>query len=102
MSEISIGGDQRPLGDVDANWIIEQINGRRRMGEVVCVAVAIRTDGADIRLTTPACVTGQGGGRAPLPREREILDIWRELGLDENDFSAGNVVAFVKRVRKYL
>lgn len=102
MSVISIGADRRPLEEADPQWISQEIQGRRNDGQDVCVVVRIEADGLNVTLSTPACAKGGGGGRVPTQRERAILDLWRELGLDESNFTPGAVIAFLKRLRNLM
>lgn len=94
---ITIGSETRDIEDADAAWITQQINRRRNDGQLVCVQVKFNEPSLNLCLATPTCGGGPGG-RAPYPHEREILDLWHELRLDTRDFSAGNVVAFVKQI----
>ena len=102
MRTIKIGNDERSLGQADAQWITQEINGRRQSGAAVCVIVAIKTDDLDLRLSTPACGGAGGGGRQPTNREQAVLDLWRKHKLNDSDFSPGGVVAFVKQVSQFL
>lgn len=103
MNTISIGSESRPLEQADAEWITQQINGRRKEGQPVCVRVVIHTAQLNLSYATPAFPsTGRGGGRPPTAREREILDLWAKHGLNEGDFAPGNVVAFVKQVLRLI
>lgn len=101
MSTIRIGTDERDLRDADPQWITQEIQGRRKDGLRVCVVVQIRTADISMTLATPGC-GGAGGGRPPNRREREVFELWEELGLDEQGFEPGKVVAFVKRVIRLL
>lgn len=101
MSTIRIGTDERDLRDADPQWITQEIQGRRKDGQSVCVVIQIRTSDLSMTLATPGC-GGGGGGRLPNRREREVFDLWEELGLGEMGFDPGRVVAFVKRVSRYL
>ncbi len=56
--------------------------------------------GLKIHLATPDCARSVGGFREPTENEREVLDLWKKLGLDKPDFSPGNVVGFLKRFRR--
>lgn len=100
MVKIKIGGEERNIENVEANWINQQINRRREDGQQVCVQVRIRTDSFDLTLATPTC--GGRGGRTPQPHEQEIFDLWKKRGLNESDFTGGNLVAFIKQLRKLL
>lgn len=102
MSTITIGSETRPLAEADAEWIVRQINGRRRDVGHVCVTVSLAVSGVNIGLATPACNSGGGSIRTLNPLEREIVELWKKLGLNGDDFSPGNVVAFVKQVSQRL
>jgi hypothetical protein len=103
MSSIRIGADERRLAEADAHWITQEINARRRDGNSVCVVVTISTDELNLHLATPSCSGGGGGGgRPPTAREKAILDLWSQRGLSESMFQAGDVIAFVQQVQRYL
>jgi hypothetical protein len=97
---ISFGTIHRVNDDITAAWIVEQQRARERDGVPVCAIVRIQGVGVDVTLTVGRCGTGSGGGRAPNPREREIIDLWRQLHLDGVEFSPGNLQAFVKRASR--
>lgn len=101
MNTISIGNDTRPLDQADPEWITQEIIQRRKDGLSVCVRIQIRTDDLGMTLSTPAC-GGGGGGRPPTSRERELLDLWNKHGLNEEGFSPGSVVAFVKQALRLI
>ena len=102
MVMIRIGSDTRRLEDVDESWITQQVNNRRNEGLPICLEVTIRTGSLDMKLATPACGPGASGGRAPRPDEAEIFQLWNKLQLGSDDFSGGNVVAFIKQLRRLL
>lgn len=102
MSTIRIGSDERNLPDADSQWITHEIHARRADGQSVCVIVTIVTDELNLRLATPSYDSRGGGGRAPTQREKAIFDLWNQRGLNQPDFTPGDVVAFVKQVDRYL
>lgn len=95
------GGETRSLAEAGESWINQQINRRRAEGQNVCVEVSISTSGLNLRLATPGCGSG-GGGRPPTANERAVLDLWSKLGLLSGDFTGGNLVAFLKQLRRLL
>lgn len=101
MSTITIGTESRDLADADPQWINHAILGRRRDGHDVCVIVNLDSDQLKMSLRAPKPTSG-GGGRAPTPREQEVLELWIKLGLNDPGFAPGNVVAFVQQVKRYL
>ena len=100
MLTVTIGQSQRQMDEVDEAWINQQINGRRADGRPVCVQVSIVTNDVNVALATPQCAGGGGGGRPPTPRERRILDEWAQHRLNTPDYSGGQVIAFLRAVRR--
>lgn len=99
MITIRIAEEERQLDSVDEQWINQQINRRRADGQAVCVRVTVHEDGLDMVLSTPNC-TGGGGGRPPRPQEKEVFDLWNQRGLNDADFTGGNLVAFLKQLKR--
>ena len=97
MITVKINQEERQLHAANEQWINQQINLRRRDGQVVCVGVTVRTDRLSVALTTPTC-GGTGGGRPPTAEEKRILDLWHHRGLDRPDFTGGSLVAFLKQL----
>jgi hypothetical protein len=102
MVTIRIGSETRPVEEADETWINQQVGNRQQEGLPVCVEVRIRTGTLDVILSTPACGSGRGGSRAPRPDEAAIIEAWRRLHLASDEFSRGNVVAFIKQLRELL
>lgn len=101
MIKVRIGDTERDM-PVDESWINQQIAGRRRDGVPVCVRVTIKERDVDLMLSTPACGQGPGGGRLARPTEAKLIDLWKQRGLNDADFSVGNVVAFLKQLKTIL
>lgn len=101
MITIQIGNDTRSLEDAEPSWIVQQVNNRQREGQPVCVRVTVQTSTLQISLTTPGCGPGTVG-RKPRPDEAEIIQLWEKHKLTSDDFSGGNLVAFVKQLRQNL
>lgn len=103
MLTLSIGNaacDIRSKSDIDENWINREINGRRAAGMKPCVKVVIKNNECDMILSTPACVNGLGGGRAPNSCEREMFELWAKKGMNDIRFTGGNLVAFLHQLLK--
>jgi hypothetical protein len=86
------------LKEVSSSWINGQINSRKKDGVPVCVKVLIKNDNINIALATNDCPCSSGGGRMPNHQEREILELWNKLHLNDANFSAGNLIGFLKQV----
>jgi len=103
MITVRIGTDERDMTEsIDEQWINQQIARRRQDGDLVCVRVAIHAGEVNVNLTTPNCGSGLGGGRSPNGAEVEIIELWNQRGLNQNDFAGGNVVAFLKQLRSLV
>lgn len=100
MIRIRIGDQERDYDSADENWINQQINRRRADGLQVCVRVTIHLGDMDMILSTPTCGSSSRGGRRPRPSEQEVFDLWNQRGLDSPDFTGGNLVAFIKQLRR--
>ena len=100
MITILINEEERSIDSIDPHWINQQINRRLADGMTVCVKVIIHQDGLNLVLTTPTCAKRAGGGRPPDSQEKEVIDLWNKLGLNEINFTGGNLVAFLKQLER--
>lgn len=101
MIKIQIGSDERRYEDASEQWITQQLRRRREDNVSTCVTVTINEPPLNMTLQTPGCSAGHGGGgRAPNDQERRIFDLWARLGLNEPNFTGGNIIAFVKQLRR--
>lgn len=97
MVQVTIGNETRELNDANPQWINEQIGNRRSEGSNVCVRVKIDKGNLDLTLSTLGC-GGGGGGRMPKAEESECLDLWNKLKLNTEDFTSGNLIAFLNNL----
>lgn len=102
MSKIQIGDTQLELEQADAGWITQQITRRRKEGEDVCIRVFLDETGCKVSLSTPTCQGGLGGGRSPNEKEAAILALWNKYHLNTADFGPGELVAFLKALKRLL
>lgn len=105
MINIKVGESERSFTDahhIDESWINQQISRRREEGQSVCVRVFIKDSHIDVALSTPTCAGAGGGGRQPTSQELQVFELWEHLGLKKPDFQGGNVIAFLKQLRKIL
>ena len=100
MITVIIAGESKDMSDVSESWINQSISRRRKDGNNVCVQVRISTSGVDVGLSTTACGGGFGGGRLPNAREQEIIALWNKHGLNRDDFTGGNLIAFLRAVSR--
>jgi hypothetical protein len=102
MIRIRIEEAEMDLDRVDESWINQQINRRLADGLTVCVRVTIKEGDLDMVLSTPTCGASGGGGRPPRPREKKVFDLWNQRGIDDAKFTGGNLVAFLKELKRIL
>lgn len=101
MITISVNGELRQYSEGIESWINEQINRRRNSGARVCVEVNVSFTALNMVLRTQGCVTnGTPGTRRPTLAEQRIFDLWDTLGLNEPTYSSGQVIAFLKQLRR--
>jgi hypothetical protein len=101
MITVKIGNEERPF-DGRPHWIQEQLDGRRKEQQNICVRVFIDCGKIRMSLSTPACLSSEGGGtRAPNDVEREIFELWSSLKLNSEAFTSGNLIAFLKQVARF-
>lgn len=101
---IRIGTSERQLEtlrDLDEQWVNEQINRRRVEGQSICVQVRISSGEIGMLLSTPDC-SGGGGGRRPNDRESAVLELWEQRQLNQENFTGGNLIAFLRQLGKLL
>ena len=101
MNRIRIGGDERNLDEATEHWLTEQIHNRKADGQAVCVQVIIDEGQLNMVLSTRDCPIS-GGGRAPKPQKRDILELWTKRGLSEVGWAVGNLIAFLKQLQQIL
>lgn len=99
MIRVRIGDSERELNNVSERWINEQINRRKRDGLSICVRVLINTDQLNLSLATTGCSQSAVQGRAPNRFENEIFDLWEKKGLNNENFTGCNLIAFLKQLK---
>ncbi len=101
MTTVKIGGDERLLSDADPQWVEREINGRRHDGLPVTVVVIVQANDAELCLMAPPR-GGGGGSRHFTTRELAVIEAWEQNGLNGADFSAGSLIAFLRRLAHLL
>lgn len=105
LLKIEIGGSKREFEttyDIDESWINQQIIRRKEDRIKICIRVYIKNESLDMVLKTPACGVNRGSSREPNPQEKDIFDLWKKRGLKEVNFTGGNLIAFLKQLRKII
>lgn len=101
MVTIEVGQERISLEDLREGELAEQVKRRSTDGRPVCVRVHIEEAEIRLELSTPECTTGRGRVRPVRPREQTLIDLWRSRGLDETDWTIGNLIAFLKALPRY-
>lgn len=102
MILVRIGEEERQYDNADEHWIAQQLNRRRNDGITPCIKVSIHQGGLNMALATAGCVSGGGGGRPPTSQEKAIFDLWQSRGLNDPNFNLGNLMAFLKQLKRNL
>jgi hypothetical protein len=102
MIRITIGLAERELKEADESWVNQQINLRRKDEQPVTVKVTFNVENLHFTLSTPTFNGGGSGDWHPNPQEKAVIDLWNERGLSKKNFTGGNVVAFLKQLKKLL
>ncbi|TSA41593.1 MAG: hypothetical protein D4R57_00380 [Verrucomicrobiales bacterium] len=101
MIKIQIGNNERELGEASDSWIAQHVQERRRDHQSVCVKVILNCAGLNFALATPPC-GGGGGGWQPNCREQSVIELWQSCHLNRIDWAVGNLIAFLKQLRRLL
>lgn len=102
MIKVSIDGTEKIDQEIDERWINQQINKRNVEGITPCVRVSIFENGVDLVLSSKSC-KGTSSGEANFTiRQKRIIDLWTKNHLDKDEFSGGNLNAFLKQMRSLL
>lgn len=101
MIKFEINGAERQMEDAGEGWVNEQINRRRRDNQPICVRVWVeKKPEVDLVFSTPDCPPSAAGTRHLTRRENEIVQLWRKRGLNEPDFTAGNLWSFLRQAAR--
>ncbi|MBL1215620.1 MAG: hypothetical protein HND52_19795 [Ignavibacteriae bacterium] len=101
MISIKIGSSERKLDSIDSDWINQQINNRRYQGKQVCVQIIINYENINVALKTKGCPKGQYVRRDVSKKEKEIFDLWNQMGLNNPDFQPNNLIDFLLKLHNY-
>jgi hypothetical protein len=103
MIEIQIAGSKKSIDEDYESWVNQQINNRRKDGQIVCVRVFIKEDHLNLILSSLECPPKGRPKSSPLTdQEKAIVDLWNKCKLNTSDFHGGNLIAFLEQVRRYL
>ena len=102
MISVVINGMSVPLEKASEGWVNQMIADARKRGVAVCVQVSISEPSAQVLLAAPPGCGGSGGGgrRQPNDIERRIIDQWNRRGLNDGQFSPGQLRAFLNDVSR--
>jgi hypothetical protein len=103
MVTIKVGSSEQQLESLDEGWLLQQIKRRRRDGERVCVIVEIDDSPINLIFPTKGCARGGGSSaRAYTAEEQRVIDLWQKHHLDELEFKEGELIAFLKQLRRIV
>jgi len=101
MVTVKIGGDSRELHsrrEIDEAWISQQISGRKRDGQRICIQVLIIEGDINLVLSSSGCVGSLGSPREATTAENEILKLWNNRRLNIDVITTGSLIAFLKEL----
>lgn len=98
MIRVRIGDVENELNSINESWINQQINRRRADGQNVCVRVIINRGNLNMVLSTPSCPT-EPSNRPPNKDEEDIFNLWERSGLNKQQFTGGNLIAFLQKLK---
>lgn len=99
---ITVSVNNVELNTDDLTSIAPQINRRKDDAKKICLRVLIKAGRIDVSLSTVGCPQGTGYFRPPNELEERIFRLWERCGLDREEFSGGQVVAFLQQVSSLL
>jgi hypothetical protein len=103
MISVVIGGMSVPQEKASEGWVNQMIADARRRGVTLCVQVSINEPGVQLLLSAPSgCGGGGGAGRQANDRERRIIDQWHRRGLNDGQFSPGQLRAFLNDITRLI
>jgi hypothetical protein len=102
MSKVRIGTSEHKFCDVSESWINHEVRQRQEDGQSVCAQVTLKGQSIDMILSTPQCSIGHGGGRHPNEKEEEILKLWEKERLRDPNWTADNLISFVKKTHRLV
>ena len=102
MVTICIDNRKVNLEDVDQRWITNQITGRRSEGSDPCIQITVKLNDINLFLSTSNCLKKAISDRKPNDKEQRIIDWWKQFKLNENDYTCGNLVAFIQQLKKFI
>lgn len=101
MIWVSVEGERIKIGEFSPRWLMERLERGRDRRRPVCVRVEIDEGPVQLGLPTPGCNSGGGGG-TPNREELRIIEEWRRRGLAQSGWEPGQLIAFLKDLRRLL
>lgn len=104
MIRVIVGEADRRFPDfrsIEEGWLARMIQGRKEDGRTPCIRVEVNHDGLNVTLISGACdSTSGGGGREPNRREARAFELWDEKGLNGTSIKPGDLISFLKQLRR--
>lgn len=103
MVAIKIDSSRVSLSDNYESWLADQINGRKKDSSPVVVEIDIHTNGVDLSFVAHDCPMNLGASsRVYSSREQAVIDLWQDKGLSGTGFSLGDLMSFLKQLKRLL
>lgn len=97
MITVTINGESRSDSQIDMDWIKSKLP--NRSASSTCVTVTVKSPEANLTFSTQGCGSmGGSGGYKFNSDEQRLIDRWKQLHLSEEEFSHGNLIAFLQKL----
>jgi len=102
MIKVNICGTEQVYDSSLASWINEQYHNRKKAGADFWFIITVDTSGANLTFASAGAPRGRG-----LPyshfnhRERQIIDMWKEMGVKQ-DNNVSNLLKFLSQLKRAI
>ncbi|MEX0724164.1 MAG: hypothetical protein WD357_05805 [Gracilimonas sp.] len=101
MITVNICGEEKPLQEINTEWISRIINRNRIQNKPICVNVNISATTVNLNLQTLNC-KGYEKAIGGSDIENRVIHLWEELVLSQNDLSGAVLFDFLKRMEEWV
>lgn len=101
MIKVNICGEEKPLQEINSEWLNRIINRNRIQGNPICVQVEISASTVNLTLQTAECKGYEKAvGRSDI--EQRVIYLWEELVLSQNDLTGVALFDFLTRMEQWV
>lgn len=100
MIKVIINEQDRIWDSSQAGWLNGTINDLQKDGIPICVRVSIQYGDTNVGLSAGSCSSSSYAGRPPNSSERELINSWNDMAVDEIPLNSGKIISFLNRVKR--